>query len=905
MARTRTQNSINPGSVPFFSSLENRLHNLFSKSSSESRADLNKTDWLVFIGILLAILIMPFLYSRATTENFLTPKEFFSKMAFALLGGIYCARLFMSRKILLARTSLDFPLALFFGFAIFSVLWNYNAPSAIRDLRGVLSIMLLYPLVVNVVRSRWQVELILWVVIFTGLATSFIGILETYNWYFKFDAKHIVRFVKDEVLSGNIDPNGYYLPLFPQLANPSAAMTSVVSTFGNRNYLGTFAMFTAFLPLAFFFYYRHVAMKVFVLGLYGWMMFGLYITRCRAALIGIALGIVYMVAMLFLNDREHRLMKKNAVFFVVAVAMIFAGLFAVSVTTIQSTTMLDKIKETFTLDRHRSNTYERMWVWHGTIEAFNKSVGGWLFGRGFGSFKHFFPYQEATTFSEANKESFTPVTFRQAHNDWLQLVSELGLIGLVLFLFLVYRFFNSIQLALRREIFARADGEMNGDHVLLIGIAAAMVSQLLASIPDFPFHRIETAVYAVLFLSLVPVLTETDFFSSPLQRRHIKIDGVIGLTFAMLSIVASLGAVMYEHRSWRADEMVRTADMYMRYTQPEAINTARSLLLRATELDPLPGDPYLKLAQLYQNDKDAEKALFYAEKAMQNINFNARSTYHSVVFRKLHIFYHLLNKLPEAYQMATYGLELTAGDARSIYYMYAGKIGLDITRYPIPEDRRVGLLEEAEKYLTRAAKYESFELQARASLAVILAGQQKWQQALDHATWVSEKVESRDPTMLNIVGISASNLGDHSTGESALKKALELHPGNPVYSRDLGVVYIRQNQLELARNYLEESAISPASPPEIKQHATSMIASITEAEIAIAQNLLATGKNEEAASTLYRLHKARVVDEQVRKWAETQLARIRPAESNSGATVFETPAPHNGPVLQMPLDPQN
>lgn len=885
--------------------VEDALYRLFRKNTNETRADLSVTDWVVYIGLLLVVLIMPFLYSRATTENFLTPKEFFSKIAIAILAGIYCVRLFTRRNIVLARTSLDFPLVLFFGFAAFSVMWNYNVPSAIRDLRGVFSIMLLFPIVANVVRSRWQVELILWAVIFTGLATSTIGIMETYNFYFKFDAQSLIKYVKEDVLNGVIDQNGYYLPLFPQLANRDYNMGSVVSTFGNRNYLGTFAMFTAFLPLAFFFYYRHWGMKLVSLGLYGWLLYGLYITRCRAALIGIAFGIVYMAIMLFLNDRNQKLIRRHAMFFIVAVSIIFAGLFALSVKTIQSESILDKIKYTFTLDRTASNTYERMWVWYGTIQAFNKSARTWLTGLGFGSYKHFFPYQEGETFSEANKETFTPVTFRQAHNDWLQLLSEMGVIGLVLFLFVVFRFFTSIQGALRREIHARPDGEMNGDHILLIGIGAALVAQLLAAIPDFPFHRIETAVYAVLFLGLVPVLTESDFFNSPLVRRRINIDKTVGVALAMVALIASVNNAYYENRCWRADEMVREADMYMRYPQAEAVNRAKSLLAAAVRLDPLPGDPYLKLSALAEQEQDPERAMMYAEKAMKNINFNARSTYHSVVFRKLHIYYHLLNKLPEAYQQALMGLELTAGEARSIYYMYAGKIALDITRYGIPEDRRAELMAQADKYLTKALKYPAFELQAKASLAVAKAGMQKWEEALEYASFVSAnpQVAERDPTMLNIIGISSSNLGKQTLAESALTKALALSPDNMVFHRDLGVVYLRAQQLDKAREHLEKAALSPTSPPEIKNHAVSLVASITEAEIGLCKSFIQAGRSGDAFPVLGRISASKVVPAETRAWAEDLLVKHNrlPAE----APAVNTPPVNTQPEPSLSPAPQS
>lgn len=861
-----------------FSEQENFLYRLFRKDENEARAELSNTEWIVYIGIVLVTLIMPFLYSRQTTENFLTPKEFFSKIAIVLLAGVYCTRVFMAGRIRFARTGLDLPLALLFGFCALSVVYNYNAPSAIRDLRGVFQILLLFPLIVNVVRSRWQVELILWAVIFAGLATSTLGIMETYNLYFKFDAKNLISFVKDEVLAKQIDEKAFYLPLFPQLANTSYDMGSIVSTFGNRNYLGTFAMFTAFLPLAFFFYYRNYAMKLISLGLYGWMLYGLYITRCRAALIGIVLGIVYMGIMLLLNDRKLRLIKKNAVFFGISVSLIFVVLFVVSISTLsklETTSILDKIKYTFTLDRAASNTFERMWVWYGTIQSFRDSIGGWLFGNGFGSFKHFFPYQEVETFSDANQETFAPVTFRQAHNDWLQVISENGLIGLILVLFLTYRFFNSIQLAIRREVWQNPDGKMSGDHILLIGIGAAMVAQLMASIPDFPFHRVETAVYAVIFMALVPVLTETDFFRSPLLRRRVNVFEGVAYAFALLAFSASILSAYYEMRCWRADMMVRQADQYMKYPQKEAQAQAKTLLLEAVQLDPLPGDPYLKLATIYETaEKDAERALYYAEKAFANINFNARSTYHSIIFRKLHIYYHLEQKLAEAFQMAETGLALTCGDARSIYYMYGGKIALDITRYPIPEGQRSELMTKAEHYLSRAARFPQFSLQANASLAVIKAGNMKWNEALELAKNVSAQVQDRDPTMLNIIGISATNVGEHAVAEDALKKALALNPDNPVFMRDLGVVYVRMQRFDLARHYLEQLALAANAPLDLKEYAESMIASITAVEVNQAQTILKSERPHEAKLILERLAGARVVKDDIKNWAANVLVRM-------------------------------
>ena len=127
----------------WFGFIEDYLHNLLKKSDNETKANLSTFEWFIYIGTLLSVLILPFLFSRLTTENFLTPKEFFARIAIGILGGLVCAKLFMGKKITFARTTLDMPLVLFFAFCALSVAWNFNGISAIRDLRGVFAIMLL------------------------------------------------------------------------------------------------------------------------------------------------------------------------------------------------------------------------------------------------------------------------------------------------------------------------------------------------------------------------------------------------------------------------------------------------------------------------------------------------------------------------------------------------------------------------------------------------------------------------------------------------------------------------------------------------------------------------------------------------------------------------------------------
>lgn len=837
---------------PSNNQFESWLRNVFGCNENETWANLEVYEWITFAAVIFFTFLMPFLYSRTTTENFLTPKEFFTKMMIPSIAAFYfiCKLLFSRGKIKIAKTPLDMPLFLFVAFMGFTLLFCGNAvKSGVRDLREVISVLLLFPIIVNVFKSRWQVDCLLWTFVATGLLTSIIGIMETYNWYFKISPEF--QYATNDIFNGIIDPKATYIPFFPQLASKDYAMTSVVSTFGNRNYLGTFAMFTAFIPIGYCFYYKKLFAKLFSFSIFGILMFGLTVSRCRAALVGIVIGAIFMAFIMFLNYRGKGLFKKYSMAFTFSIIAVIVGVIGVTSLTLKNRdtiSIYDKIRTSLILDRSISNVYERMWVWYANDKTFFEKTRNVLFGMGFGTFKHFFPLKESEYLTERNRETFTPVTFRQAHNDWIQILSELGIVGLILFLFLLSRFFSIIQLALRKYIYGVPDGKLKGEHIILIALLAAMVSQLLAAIPDFPFHRIETAVYAVIILAVIPVITETGFYSHEIYYTEIKISNESNGNRALIScfiVISAFLNLVYEYKCWCADEDARSAEMCMKQ---ENYPAALDFLLgkdKGVNVDSLPGDPYLKLSAIYERAATEEKdqnrknafinmALSYSNKANDNINFNARSTYHSVTYRELHIYYHVLGDLNKAREKALDGLSLTAGDARSIYNFYLGKIDLDLVmnKYELnSEDLKIA--NESIENLQKAAKIDSFAVQSNVFLAMICAKTQKWELAKEAAQYANNVTKNTDAMLLNIEGISLMNLGQYDKAEEklllSLNSILPYRRNNidkTVVLRDLGFLYIRKNELDKAEKYLKEVINSNNVSLDLKNDCERLLGSI-------------------------------------------------------------------------------
>jgi len=86
---------------------------------------------------------------------------------------------------------------------------------------------------------------------------------------------------------------------------------------------------------------------------------------------------------------------------------------------------------------------------------------------------------------------------------------------------------------------------------------------------------------------------------------------------------------------------------------------------------------------------------------------------------------------------------------------------------------------------------------------------------------------------------------------------------------------------ELIKKAKSEGLEGFGFPSIDKNNAESLIASVTEAEIGMAQNMLNAGQGANAQQILQRLHGSRTVSPQQKKWAEDMLVKINklPAEA--------------------------
>ncbi|NLM18322.1 MAG: O-antigen ligase family protein [Candidatus Riflebacteria bacterium] len=586
--------------------------------------------------------------------------------------------------------------------------------------------------------------------VLAGVLTSALGIMESRNWFLRFDTpvdssehelmrktspeKYIemmklypqkpfprFTFAKKEFERNNVKyPYCYtskYIPFFPMLVSKGYGMGQIVSTFGNRNYLGTFAMFVFFLALGLFLSTNSELERIFAFLASFVLFWGLLVTKCRAAFLAIFVAVLFMLILIWLYDRNFKWLLNNGrklffytIGFVLLLAMTYLSIIkepqktplpktelASDAASLASDTSIgedprnlkDKLRNMFTLAR-TVNTYERLWVWQVTVSSITEDIFSAILGKGFGTFKHFFPFLQPKVLSEKNKTTFTSVTFRQAHNEWLQAFSEIGLLGLVLLLWFLSEVFALSRRAIRNSVYSTSEGSLKGDALLLISLLTALFAQFVASVPDFPFHRIETAVYAVVVFAVIAVLAENNLFSDDASENGIEESKVFTLSFGqriafsnflMILAVYFLVYGTLENSRMDADKLVReTASNYPAEWVsriPEKAKEAIEKLQKAIEMDPVPGDPYLKLARYQILVKEHQDALNSVNKAYVNINFNARSTYFAVDFLKMNVNY-VLGNYEQALESAKRMVYLSCGDVRASYIIVMSNILSDI-----------------------------------------------------------------------------------------------------------------------------------------------------------------------------------------------------------------------------------
>ena len=334
---------------------------------------------------------------------------------------------------------------------------------------------------------------------------------------------------------------------------------------------------------------------------------GLFFSLSRGGISSFAVGFLFLGFLLMF----HREFRGNALLIPALSLCLFSILFWMGADSIA--------RKMFTIKEISLSSDQRILVWQSTLKIFRDFP---IIGSGLGTFASIFPAYRS--------EAIIPKIFSFAHNEYLQLLSEVGIVGFLIFFagFVVF-FFRIIQQSIMRH-----------DHTA-VALTSAGVAGLCAgfvhALVDFPFRIPANGLLLALILGMVTITSQGRFSrdgSITLRFRTVTIHKkgifrgllILGYIFllgvairpALAEYVARkdvLAALRFEPGNGRFSYLA--GQSYLK--SPEALSQEQALphLLRAVRLDPYNAKYRQSLGWLYAN-------LGYRDRAEEELRLAVR-----------------------------------------------------------------------------------------------------------------------------------------------------------------------------------------------------------------------------------------------------------------------------------------
>jgi tetratricopeptide (TPR) repeat protein len=836
-------------------------------------------DVLLYVLVALTAIVIPLFFSRTTTENFILPKEYLVQL-FSCAGLILFALKLTLERFPVSSSPLFLPLLLLLAWSGLSLHWHPVPACGLRDLFGHALIFLYFFSVRATVTTPRRLQILLWLFIGLGTGLAVMNMCEAKAWYFEFNpTTRAVSFASPTLFDvdasgtrtlkpGSIQPASYYFPFEP--AN-WASYKSRGATLGNKNFISLFLGMLAFLPLLLFFHYQSRPVKGLCLAAFVIMITDMLLLYDFAAPFGMGCALLLLGLSLWKTGTlgsilaEHR---RAVLVFVIVTIGVSGVLFFSNEATF------------FSVFRYYWNrpgalqALPRFQDWYSATYLLRTQPLQALLGEGYAGFKHFFPFYQAYSLNERQKDLADPGIARYAHNDWLQLLNELGLIGLLLFLFFLYRCRQLAEMELLRS-------DSRATRFFTLGIWGSMLSLLSAATTEFPFTLPFTLLYFTLFSGLLSLLTtifpwteNSDIrlgkAASPhgepepavlLASTTVSLDSataslapatisppdagqgttppdsagmneapasflspslvrILSVTFLPVILFITLTASRLIWRSWSADVLCKQAETLGTLNQPRLLPLMRDRLVEAIRLDPLPGVFYLRLAFVYEGMGEPKEALKQVQNAMTTINHKPLSfSYHSCLFQQSHLHWQLRNPA-SCLEQAQLGRFMTCGFDRSLFYQYALNALLALNRISDAEPL-------FQQWLATPFAAKTLNLLQPVGNRLIyclrLAGEKTRSLAIGNQLW---EPSNTDPIFLNLLGNLFSETGSLASGEALLRKALEHDPRSVVGKRDLARTLLKAGKASEAALLVRELQSIPQLPAGLAADITDLARSL-------------------------------------------------------------------------------
>jgi O-antigen ligase len=642
----------------------------------------NQSFWnnAIEVTIIALVILTPLAFYPYLTRIFNPAKELVFEFLVIIGLMFWSLKIVSQEKIKFIHSPLDFLVIAFMAICTFSFLWSDSPFISLKELPLFLAGPLLFFIVVNNVHDEKQSNRIISTILIMGGLFGIYGILQYNGIDFSFWIKNLGR-------------------------------QKVFGLFGNVNYFAEYLIIPLPIAIALFFANKNktgkILLSISILAMGG----SLIATFTRGTYLGLGISLVFMF-ILFLTIRGKKFIKeyKKIFIFILALIILITFLFVLPNPLNKSGTVISKIKGRISIAQltKGSSLKRRIAIWKFTGMIIKDHP---LLGSGLGTFKYNSLNYQAKFFDQGENRSLYPYGIAdKAHNEYLQLWAELGIIGLGAFTWIIISFFIYGVKLLKKT----RDNYKEG---LIIGLMGGIIAVLVEGLFGFPLHQPATIVLFWVSLALIGVGegSEEERIKNRKQKQSdidkndtsiYRFKPLLYLIIILLSISAFIGIIR---------PFVAQTYWYKGFKEIEKENWNEAIKIyeEALRWDPYLGPIYYDIGKILQDKELYGISREYLEKATKYID-------HPDLPLDLAIIYLRSGMLDEAAIKLKQAISYQP-DEKSMLLLYIelGNIYLQLERY-----------KPAEIVLKNALKIDPNSINAHYGLAGAYLNQNKIDEAL-------------------------------------------------------------------------------------------------------------------------------------------------------------------------------
>ena len=416
--------------------------------------------------LIALIILTPLVFYPYLVRIFNPPKE----LAFNILVIIglmfWFLKMTAQEEFKITRTPLNLPVLAFMAICSLSLFWSNSPMVSLLEFTLFLAGPILYFIVANNVKNECQINRLLAILLFISTILGIYGIFQYNGIDFSFWKANVGR-------------------------------NQVFGLFGNVNYFAEYMIVPLPLAISLFFATRNRTRKILLL--VGILAMGgsLILTFTRGSYLAIGISSIFMFLLYLVSQGKSFIKKHKKIFILIlAIIILITFIFTLPNPLNKPGTTISKIKERISISQFTQgySIRRRITTWKFTIMMIKDHP---LLGSGIGTFKYNSLNYQAKFFDQENNRSLYPYGVAdKAHNEYLQLGAEVGMLGLGIFIWLIISYFR-YGLKILKKL---KDKYKQG---ILIGLMGGVMAVLIDAIFGFPLHLPATLVLFWLFIGLI------------------------------------------------------------------------------------------------------------------------------------------------------------------------------------------------------------------------------------------------------------------------------------------------------------------------------------------------------------------------------------------------------------------